>query len=544
MSDTLTFSPAAWVLLEMLQQQTGLSLEVVHVWLHPVRQGPSPDYAGAIEEPAVADAVMKAVRTGEVRVESMRGLSFGAFPLRRAREVVGCLIVSWRPESDEAPVADPVTIERTGALARAALESDLLLNAQVLQAQGLTRRLHGILRFLGQLGTYENDREVMHAVLQAATVWFDLDCRIYQRQPDGGFALAASLPGAEHPASAVRLEAPRAQQLIDGRRFPSAGDLDDLGLSGRRDEVLALPVGIARPEWLILLAGPVDANADLTFTAIARVLGGELQARELARLEQWQDRLGCVPLDMLRTPERVMLRLLEELAADAGAQAGRLTLLEQASDRTLAAVGAQPAAGEGGQAAFSTEAAVSPGRRIRLDLWTAGGFGRAAAASAEAWVKAVRPWLGEALATIAAEAQRFEQAVEVASFERRIQEEVERAKRFNLGLSLVLIGADQLSTAQPAALDAVAAAVRPELRASDLLGRIRGGVIAVLLVHSGMEGAESVTERVRQRLASAAGAPPVATVQVGRAIFSADCASADALISQAIKQTHALSLRH
>ena len=46
MSDQLQFSPAAWALLEMLQQQAGVSIEVVHVWLHPVRKVASGELAG------------------------------------------------------------------------------------------------------------------------------------------------------------------------------------------------------------------------------------------------------------------------------------------------------------------------------------------------------------------------------------------------------------------------------------------------------------------------------------------------------------------
>ena len=54
----------------------------------------------------------------------------------------------------------------------------------------------------------------MHAVLQAATVWFDLDCRIYERQDDGSFLLAGTLPGAEQPATGARIDASRAEQLL------------------------------------------------------------------------------------------------------------------------------------------------------------------------------------------------------------------------------------------------------------------------------------------------------------------------------------------
>ena len=114
-------------------------------------------------------------------------------------------------------------------------------------------------------------------------------------------------------------------------------------------------------------------------------------------------------------------------------------------------------------------------------------------------------------------------------FERRIQEEVERAKRFNLGLGLVLIGPGELSHARMT-FDTVAAAVRPELRASDLLGRLRTGMMAVVLVHAGADGAESVTERLSALLSALM--PELPGVQLGRAVFTPECTSAEELIAR------------
>src|SRR4029453_4626903 len=96
------------------------------------------------------------------------------------------------------------------------------------------RRVHGILKFLLQLGADpDNEREMMKAVIQAATVWFDADCRIYQPQPDDSFLLPPMLPGAAGQGGGVRLEAMRAEKLIASRRLPSAGDLEELGHAGR-----------------------------------------------------------------------------------------------------------------------------------------------------------------------------------------------------------------------------------------------------------------------------------------------------------------------
>jgi hypothetical protein len=128
------------------------------------------------------------------------------------------------------------------------------------------------------------------------------------------------------------------------------------------------------------------------------------------------------------------------------------------------------------------------------------------------------------------------------AFERRIQDEVERAKRFNLGLSLIVIDAEQRNVERGASIpELLVDAVRPELRASDLLGQVRGGALAVLLVHTGVEGAESVSSRLRQRLRAFVSSTQLAAIRLGQAVFSADCQTGDALIQQALRRRAGLS---
>jgi hypothetical protein len=543
MVDNLTLSPAGLALLEMLEQQTGVSFEVVHLWLDPVRHSPSGDFAQRMDEPEVAEEVLKALRTGEVRFGQIKGAAFGVFPLRRAREVIGCLIASRRTLAEES-LAVAKIMEEAGALARGILESDLQMSGQLAATQALTRRLHATLRFLGQLGTYESDRDVMHAVLHAATVWFDLDCRIYSRRPDGRFVLSGALPGVEQAGQP--LDAERAAQLVAARRFPPAGDLDDLGFNGRKDEVLVLPVGIGEPAWLILLAGSLDNHVELTFGAIARVLTGDLQARELARLERWQSRLTQIPSATRAAPERVLTELLDELVREAGAESARVIVTDRIGGRrTLASIGPSTSFYEGNTgdpSQLDVKVIVSPETSLELTLVGTGPLGPAAAGVVQTWVKALRPWLAEVALSGFRQARPVEVDSETAAFERRIQEEVERAKRFNLGLGLVLIAPDQPPSQARLAFDTLAAAVRPELRASDLLGRLRTGVVAVLLVHAGAEGAESVTERLSARLSALI--PELPGVQVGRAVFSPECASAEDLIARARRQSRTIQSMH
>ena len=59
MVNNLTLSPAGLALLEMLEQQTGVSFEVLHLWLDPGRHSASSDFAQRMEEPEVAEEVLR-----------------------------------------------------------------------------------------------------------------------------------------------------------------------------------------------------------------------------------------------------------------------------------------------------------------------------------------------------------------------------------------------------------------------------------------------------------------------------------------------------
>ncbi|HKN42454.1 MAG TPA: hypothetical protein VJW23_00920, partial [Propionibacteriaceae bacterium] len=328
--------------------------------------------------------------------------------------------------------------------------------------------------------------------------------------------------------------------------FPPAGELDDLGFNGRKDEVLVLPVGIGEPAWLILLAGSLDSNVELTFGAIARVLTGDLQARELARLERWQNRLAQLPSATRAVPDHALAELLEELVREAGAASAKMSVADRGARRQLAAVGDGTSLYEGDRASddpaqLSVTIPVSPDTSAGLTLVGTGPLGPGAAALVQTWVKALRPWLAE-VALGGSRSRAVEADAETSVFERRIQEEVERAKRFNLGLGLVLIGAGEPLSHARMTFDTVAAAVRPELRASDLLGRLRTGMMAVVLVHAGADGAESVTERLSARLSALM--PELPGVQLGRAVFTPECTSADELIARARRQSRTIAPMH
>jgi hypothetical protein len=558
MPEQLNPSESAWAQLDLLQQHLNVILEVLDSSMQPLASAAGMEPSRALDQPGMEAEVAKALKTGEVRVYRVNGVPVGIFPVRVARQIAGCLVVLPQPTRQAA--VEPATearIEGAGLLARTALEADLSLSGQLIDARYRNRRVHGILKFLLQLGADpDNEREMMKAVIQAATVWFDADCRIYQRQPDDSFLLAAMLPGATEQRGGVRLEGMRAEKLVASRRLPSAGDLEELGLGGRRDEVLVLPVGPAsRPVWLLVLAGTIDQEIELTFSAIARVLAGVLQTREALRIDRWQQRLTALMSEAHRAPERIILGLLEALATGAGAVGARVALIRPGESRALAALGHPPKPGHLEKAGAETRQPrtpedegisesieIGPDSRLRVTLWPAPGAARIAAADLRSWMTALGPWLLHTVSNLTEDRTVADPAF-LSTFERRIQEEVERAKRFNLGLGLVVIGATH-EPASTAILETLLDAVRADIRASDLTGRLSGDMVAIVLVHTEASGADTVLARVRRRLESLGGARKGRLFHLGKAVYTSEHTSADGLIAEALRAGQRVELRN
>jgi hypothetical protein len=130
----------------------------------------------------------------------------------------------------------------------------------------------------------------------------------------------------------------------------------------------------------------------------------------------------------------------------------------------------------------------------------------------------------------------------VSEFVRRIEEELERAKRFDLRLSLVIIDIPPAATGLERAASVMQDAVRQELRGSDVLGTMNGDRVAALLTHTDGAGSHKVVGRLRRRLGETASRLNLTGIRVGHAAFSPECRTAEALLSQAARDAQPVSL--
>ena len=147
-------------------------------------------------------------------------------------------------------------------------------------------------------------------------------------------------------------------------------------------------------------------------------------------------------------------------------------------------------------------------------------------------VQVLQTWLVGAVGSFTDPTALLDSSAPATGFEKRIEEELERAKRFDLHLSLVLVDV----TATTPVMAQLQEALRRELRGSDLLGTTRGRQLAALLTHTDDRGLENVVGRLRRRLADVADRLNISCVRVGQAALSAECRTADALVSQATRE--------
>jgi GGDEF domain-containing protein len=96
------------------------------------------------------------------------------------------------------------------------------------------------------------------------------------------------------------------------------------------------------------------------------------------------------------------------------------------------------------------------------------------------------------------------------ALERRLLEELERARRYSLSLSLVLLDVDPPAGADPADLDArdrhvreTSIQIRRTLRLPDFVSGYNDGAFAIVLPETAADGARRSVLRLRERLASA-----------------------------------------
>ena len=532
-------SPGLRQVLESLPSRIPLAVEVLDRTLNVIAPESGARSMSLLDTTGEFRAqLLAAVTSGRPQTTVQRGRRITVFPMAVAGDrTCTALLAIGADESDTA------LIEAWGPLLRAAVESDLSAVATTTRQLQQARHLGAVLRFVQHLADARLEAEVLRATIQAAAVWFDLDARIYRRTGQGEFVPHMYLPGA--PIVPHRgIPAAIIDDIGDVLRISSVADLEALGLPGAG--AVLIPLGARRTDLALVLAGALPPDVELTFGAITRVATHLLQrARTRTGSELRKAVLGVLAdpsLAPARTVEGVLALLVDRCHASGGTVSARL----RGETKPLATVGrAAPslmpvADGEahvtidGDRMAITLAAGNDLSISVELGAPPDGEFDQTTRYAFERAGEVLQAWISGLAAS--AEGRRALLGIEApeapsGGFMTRIEQEIARAKRFNLDLALVLVrGGNPLD--DPARVEDIFRSVRAEVRESDVLGVMNAVEIAALLIQTDEHGVDAVVRRLHERLGTD-DTSPVGIPSVGHAVFSPGCATANALLKQA-----------
>lgn len=533
-------SSALSQVLERARTRFGLEVEILDAELRNLYPETATELSRMVRDsPELRRTLRDVLAAGHPRNIEDAGHRYRVYPLRQADRIgqKGSLL-AVRASADDAAAGDSTPWSE---FARAAIEADLSATDVLREERTTSRRLLAILRFLRYLVETNEEADLTQALVQAAAVWFDVDARIYRRDLAGDFVLRNWLPAAEPDEASQRLDPHLMGIDRDVKRLAPTPELGSLSYSG--SEAVLVPLsGASGTDWIMTLSGAVPAEADAVFHVVGRVVGVQLQALHARKMDEARRRFETIVRQSGLAAERTALQLVGELMTVTGAEGASLTFVTNGDTRRIVSFGPlaeDPALGAGDMwimtgDRFVCGLAIGANQRAVLELRPAAGvpFGVDAADATSVFAQILQTWLVGAMSSFSDPTDALDTPAPPPGFEKRIEEELERAKRFDLHLSLVLV---DVSAPTPA-LAQIQEALRRELRGSDLLGTTSGRQVAALLTHTDDRGLDNVVLRLRRRLADAADRLNISEVRLGQAALSADCRTADALLSRAVRE--------
>jgi hypothetical protein len=544
LTKTTMLSPGILQMLDQVRSEFGVEVEIVDANLAenwPLA-GDAP--ARMLAGPELRTLGLGVLREGRTTVVSIEGRQYRLVPLRNQRSATPTALLAMRIAAQDRAAGQRQASETEAwvEVLRGTIEADLSMRDEIDGERRQARAVRGALRFVTYLASAKTQRELAEGAIQAAAVWFDADARVYRRRPDGEWSLVAWLPGAQIPTDGRAL--PESTFGAAPLVRPSAV----AGLPGGRDGLVVPLSTTEAAEWVLLLVGPIPPDADVMVDALGRVVGLQIerlaQARDTALRAAFEERLRIE-----RPVELTALDLLRELVLRASGTGAALWIQHGEDLRRLASVGtnANPVAGPlldewrcGGTLQVRS-IDLGANRLARLELRTApdAPFDADAPAVVDALIGVLRGWLPGAVRPMPQAGASLPSMV--AGFAKRIEEELARAKRFDRDLSLVVVESGVLPWHEES-VDRVFDVLRSELRGSDVLGLVGERRVVVLLVETNRSAVGTVVGRLRTRLCQVIPELKLPTLLLGQAALSKECATADALLSQAAINAEAIKV--
>jgi len=510
----------------------GVTVEVVDERLNVLSLTVSGGLLGRDPDPtggALQDAVAESVATATPTTTTTGGYQVSCTPIVVGGVVGGALLVG----AETLRLADR-DLARAGLLLANCLEDEL--SHPVVEHADSLHKIAAFYQLLHAAIASGSDREVVRTFAEALSVWDEIEVFAYRAGLDGRYTLEVSLPGSDVTSGPREID-PSAFPVGAGLSRLSAPDRQDLGFVGSGETAIVHLAAEGGP-WVIAMTAahdPTEAErSELYVAALAHAVNAALGV-ETARLT-WAVMQQFVDS---QSPHDAASRALKEAAAALNAAGG------------FAVFGAQGApilvVGDGEHLDPALDDVAEP-QTLRTHVSTSGPYAAILEMGASGRVFTRRDvrlfeaasanfgtWLPSAMRRIDADPDR---RVVTRSFDQILDGYVRAAYAANDTASLVLLTSGDAPLSLQAAHTWIRT-VRPQLRPTDLAGRLTSGEVGILLLETPPPGAQVVARRLARFFETRPhGSEPA--VRIGVASQVGDEPSAAKLIARA--RHHALVL--
>jgi hypothetical protein len=478
---------------------------------------------------SLQDAITESLTTGTPTTTTTRGYQVSCTPIVVGGAVGGAVLVGA-----ETLRLDDRDLARAGLLLANCLEDEL--SHPVVEHAGSLHKVAAFYQLLHSAIASGSDREVVRTFAEALSVWDEIEVFAYRAGLDGRYTLEVSLPGSDVTS------APRE---IDTSAFPIGAGLSrltahgrqELGFAGSGETAIAHLAAEGGP-WVIAMTAAHDPTqaerSELYIAALAHAVNAALGV-ETARLT-WAVMQLFVNSE---SSHDAASRALKEAAAALNATGGFAVFGAQGAPVLVVGDGAHldPALDDiAGPQTLRTHVSRSGPYAATLEMRaTSRVFTRRDVRLFEAAAANFGTWLPSAIRVIDADPDR---RVLARSFDQILDGYVRAAHAANDAASLVLLSSGD----EPLSLQAAHVwirTVRPQLRPTDLAGRLASGEVGILLLETPPPGAHVVAKRLARVFETRPqGSEPA--VRIGVASQVGDEPSAAELIDRA--RSHALDL--
>lgn len=487
-----------------------------------------PPGAGQAATVAMERAVTESLMTATPMIMTSTGRRLACTPIVIKGAVAGAVLVG----AEEERLGDR-ELARAGSLLANAIEDEL---SRPLPEHGDS--LHKISAFYQLLHTAiasGSDREVVRTFAEAVSVWDEIEVFAYRADLEGRYTLDMSLPGSD-PAAVPHEIDPSPFPIGAGLLRLSAHDRQDMGFTGSGETALVHLEADGGP-WVISMTAADDPTkaerSELYVAALAHAmnaaLGVETARLTWALMQQFVDS---------QSPHDAAARGFNEAAAALNGEGGFAVFGPNGAPILLVGDGVAPDATleeiAEGHTLRSHVNAPAPYVAILEMRATGRVFTRRDVRLFQAAVANFGTWLTSAIRRLGSELER--RGV-TRSFDQILDGYVRAAHASNDAASLLLLSARPTSLSLQTAYSWIKK-LRPQLRPTDLAGRLTSGEIGILLLQTPPLGAHVVARRLARVLdPSPRGTEPV--VRIGVASQAGEAPSAAALIERARVQAFA-----